>query len=83
MPISPSAAAPRRGHAGQTHQQPGRHIGCLGTHCGDQGAHAAAAQIKAFGALLASTADHDAGKDHEAQVQDDGAHDKDLRGCHS
>ena len=63
------------GHAGQTHQQPGRHIGCLSTHGGDQRAHAAATQIEALRTLLGAATDHDAGDDHEAQVEDNGSHD--------
>ena len=69
--------------ARQAHQQPGTHIGGLRAHSGDQRAHAAAAQIEALGAFLAPAADHDAGDDHEAEIEDDGRHNTDLCGCHS
>ena len=71
------------GNTGQAHQQPGGHVAGLGAHGRDQGAHAAAAQIKALRIFFASASDHHAGEDHEAQIQDDHRSDADLCASHN
>ena len=62
------------GQAGDAHQQIAAHVGGLGAHGGDQGAHPPAAQVEALGALFGPAANHHAGKDDQAEVEDDGPH---------
>ena len=71
------------GEAGDTHEQVAAHIAGLRAHGRDQGAHAPAAEVKAFSALLASFTDHHAGENHQAEIQNDRCHDRDLCGCHT
>ena len=71
------------GQAGDPHEQVAAHVAGLGAHGGDQGPHAPAPQIEALGALLGPAADHHAGEDHEAEIEDDGPHDTHLRTSHS
>ena len=75
--------APREDTAGQTHEQVAAHIAGLRAHGRDQGAHAPAAEVKAFSALLASFTDHHAGENHQTEIQNDRCHDRDLCGCHT
>ena len=66
------------GEAGDTHKQIAAHIAGFRAHGRDQGAHAPAAEIKAFSALLASFTDHHAGENHQTELQNDRCHDRDL-----
>ena len=77
------ASAAEIGEARDTHKQIAAHIAGLRAHGRDQGAHAPAAEVKAFSALLASFTDHHAGEDHQTEIQNDRCHDRDLCGCHT
>ena len=71
------------GKARNAHEQIAAHVRGLSAHGGDQRAHATPAQIEALGALFGAAADHNAGENDKAQVQNNSTHDAKLGSGHT